>query len=560
MGHPIRTRITALEFDKSFYRPGEPVRLTVHLRSEAAGHADVRLGVALTHLAGTVDRSSQPVRLKEGDQAIDVVLSPPAEAPRGYGLDVHLESESGEWLASGWGAFDVLERWTQTPRYGFLSNFPPGRSDAEEAFALLSRYHLNGLQFYDWMYRHEQLLASQEPYTDLLGRQLSRATVDDLIRAAHRRNIAAMPYTAVYGASLAFYQQHPDWALLNARGEPVLFGQDFMAIMDPRPGSPWTAHLLDQFDRLLEQTAFDGIHLDQYGDPKEGFDAQGRRFDLAGPLAAFIDAAHARVQAHRQEGAVVFNAVTNWPIEAVAPAGQDFVYIEVWPPYDWFVDLHQLIVGAQRLGAGKPVVLAAYLDPAHAHNVLLADAVIFASGGGHIEIGEGNGMLADPYFPNYRPISPELAAALRRYYDFAVRYQDAIGPRTQDAAPESHDRIQVISLETGEAINTAANAVKNKIWPIVRDGEGRTAISLVNLLGLERPDWRQPLASAPQPTGALVVRFDTGGQVPARVWLASPDGEDLSSRQLAFDQGDGALTFEVPALVYWDLIVVEWEE
>jgi len=555
----ISTRITTLEFDKSFYRPGEPVRLTVHLRSEVEGRADVRLDVALSHLAETVDHLSQPVRLEGGAQAIDVTLSPPTDAPRGYGLDVRLESESGAWLASGWGAFDVLERWTQSPRYGFLSDFPPNRSGSGEALALLTRYHLNGLQFYDWMYRHEHLLTSQDPYTDLLGRQLSRATVEDLIRAAHQRNIAAMPYTAVYGASLAFYQQHPDWALLNARGEPALFGQDFMAIMDPRPGSPWTAHLLDQFDRLLEQTAFDGIHLDQYGDPKEGFDAQGRRYDLAEPLAAFIDAAHARVQAHRPEGTVVFNAVANWPIEAVAPAGQAFVYIEVWPPYDWFVDLHQVIVGAQRLGGGKPVVLAAYLDPAHVHNVLLADAIIFASGGGHIELGEGNGMLADPYFPNYRPISPELAAALRRYYDFAVRYQDAIGPRTQDAAPEFHDRLQVVSLETGEVINTAANAVKNKVWPIVRNEEGRTAISLVNLLGLERPDWRQPLASAPQPTGPLRVSIDPGGRIPARVWLASPDGEDLSARQLDFQRED-ALTFEVPALLYWDLIVVEWEE
>ena len=171
-----------------------------------------------------------------------------------------------------------------------------------------------------------------------------------------------------------------------------MFGTDFLAYMDPRPNSPWTAYLLDQFDQILEKTAFDGIHLDQYGDPKVGYDAQGKSYPLDAALAQLIDAAHERVAALRPGGAVVFSTVTNWPIQTVSPSAQDIVYIEVRPPYTFYTDLEQLVHQGQALGKGKPVVLAAYIDPVLEHTVRLMDAVIFASGGGHIELGEKDGL------------------------------------------------------------------------------------------------------------------------------------------------------------------------
>ena len=104
--------------------------------------------------------------------------------------------------------------------------------------AWAARYHVNGLQFYDWQYRHETLLPPSDPYTDLLGRRMSLATVERLIEAAHARNIAAMPYTAIYGASPAFYRAHPDWALLQATGEPFEFADGHISWIPAR--SPQT--------------------------------------------------------------------------------------------------------------------------------------------------------------------------------------------------------------------------------------------------------------------------------------------------------------------------------
>ena len=547
------TQITGIQPDKAFYHPGETIHLEVHFKSQTERSAPIKLVVWITHLAELIDKMEYDLSLTGDEQSVDLTFPAPQNAPQGYGVDLYLETIPGEVLAATSTAFDVLQHWTQTPRYGFLSDFYPERTDSSATMETLTRYHINGLQFYDWMYRHEQFLTDEDPYVDLMGRTLSRKTVDLLIRAAHDHGIAAMPYTAVYGGSVAFYEAHPDWALLNYSGKPVFFGDNFMVIMDPRASSPWTAHLLEQFDLILENTAFDGIHLDQYGSPQEGYDNQGERYDLAPVLADFINLTKARVQAQRLDGAVVFNAVGNWPIESVAPSDQDFTYIEVWPPYIWFKDLHDLIVQAQSLGHGKPVVLAAYIDPANEENVRLVDAVIFATGGGHIELGEQNGLLADAYFPRYKHLSSDLAVDLSHLYDFAVRYQDVIGPRTQDVTQEYQERI------TLEGVATAPNLLDNKVWPIVRQNDQSIALSLINLLGVKNPEWREPIPSSPTSIADTQIRIMGLDHQVSRVWFATPDGSDLSPRILEFSQQGEELTFVIPSLAYWDLIMIEWK-
>ncbi len=552
---PITARITSLDWDKSFYHPGEAIQLTVHVSSQLEQPLSARLVAQVVHLDQPVAQLEQAVALTGGEQAFTLSWNPAPVSPRGYGVDLRLQTVSGETLASAGTAFDVLERWTQNPRYGFLTDFAPGRSDAAETMQILTRYHINGLQFYDWMYRHEQFLTDLEPYDDLWSGNLhSRKTVDALIDAAHQRSIAAMPYTAVYGASMAFYKQHPDWVLYDANGAPTFFGGDMMAIMDPRPDSSWTRHLLDQFDQVLENTTFDGIHLDQYGDPKVGYDAQGNQYDLAPVLADFINRTKALVNSHRTDGAVVFNAVTNWPIAVVAPANEDFVYIEVWPPYLWFNDLHNLVVEGQNISGGKPVVLAAYIDPTLEYNARLIDAVIFASGGGHIELGEKGGMLADAYFPRYQSMSSNLALVMQKYYDFTVRYQDVIGPQIRDATKELQTRIAV------EKYSTSPSLMYDKVWPIVRQGDGFTTINLVNLVGLKRPEWKGPVATPPTPLGSTIVHISKTTSPVSRLWFATPDGVDISLKPLAFTQEGDTLTFTIPSLIYWDMIMIEWKQ
>ncbi len=527
--------------DKAFYHPGEPVALHVSAASGARVEATItHLTDAVTTLTATLDRG-----------AADLTWTPPALAPRGYGVDARLFDENGEALATASTAFDVLEKWTQAPRYGFLSEFGPGRDNEAETMAWGARYHLNGLQFYDWQYRHDTLLPPTETFTDPLGRRLSLETVQRLIDAAHARNIAAMPYTAVYGASTSFYREHPDWALFHWSKRPYEFGENFLVIMDPTPGSPWAEHLLGEFARVLTETDFDGIHLDQYGAPKVGRNAAGERVDLAEVFPAFIDETARVVRArHGDAGAVIFNAVGNWPVDTVALAGQDAVYIEVWPPYRAFLDLHRLIAAAQTLGGGKPVILAAYIPPDRAANVRLADAIIFASGGYHLELGEPGAMLADPYFPKFGLIDDATQAVMKRYYDFLVRYEEVLAPGTANAP----DRAAALSIN---GVETGGRGPRDRVAVIARQGQGFETFSLVNLVGIDSGQWDTPLDEGPTPLIDLSVRVQVGGPV-ARVWWASPDRENLEAQPLDFSRDGDSITFRLPRLAYWDMIVVEY--
>jgi len=548
-----KVTIQTIHFEKAYFHPGEPAKWSVIISSDSSKEMTIRLVSRISHLDRIITEITQDIVFNRNEQQVEFTWQPPIDAPMGYGLDVYLEALDGQLISTIKSAgFDVLEKWIQMPRYGFLTDFQPGRTEIAGPVSIMADYHINALQFYDWMYRHEQFLTTEEPYVDLLGRQLSRQVVDELIDTAHTRGIAAMPYTAIYGASIDFYRQHPDWALYQAKGKPALFGNNFMAIMDPRSDGPWMRYLLNQFEEILTQTQFDGIHLDQYGDPKVGYDIDGNFIDLAVELPKSINATKAVVDKFKPGGAVVFNCVTNWPTEQVANSNEDIIYIEVWPPYTSFTDLHALIISAQNLGQGKPVVLAAYLHPQGSANPQINDAIIFASGGTHIELGEGNNYLADPYFPKYESLSKSQAAAIKRYYDFAVRYQNWIGSQTQDATGKWNNEISIPGFETSNSLTY------NKIYPLVRETEGVTAISLVNLLGLPGGDWNQPVPN-PEPQSEFEHILEIGDKKVASIGFASPDNEYFAITSLEFTQENGDLHIKVPGLNVWDLIIVEWE-
>jgi dextranase len=225
------------------------------------------------------------------------------------------------------------------------------------------------------------------------------------------------------------------------------------------------------------------------------------------------------------------------------------VYIEVWPPDNEFADLQRIIEGAQALGGGKAVVLAAYISPAQPANVRLADAVILASGGAHIELGERTGgapnMLADPYFPKHEALTLELGKALLRQVNFAVRYQGLLGPRTS-AAPALAGQVQLRGAES------------DRVSVIARQGAYGSALSLVNFSGLAHTCWNQPLGGAPCPVVGLRLELLLSDQVPAAVYYASPDLDSLELIHLPFNVSAGRLAVELPELAYWGTLFIQW--
>lgn len=533
--------------NQAFYRPGDSVNLHVQTASGAMVEATIR------YLTTVLETVTVPVV----DGAAEISWTPPALAPRGYGVDVLVLDEAGKVIGETSGAFDVLESWIQSPRYGFLTEFQAGRNNIDETMEGLTRYHVNGLQFYDWQYRHETLLPPEgsDIYSDLLGRNMSLETIKALIDAAHARNIAAMPYTAIYGASAGFYELHPDWALFQAPGEPYRFGDNFLMIMNPTPGTSWADHLIGEFARVLDETAFDGIHIDQYGAPKVGLNSSGESVHLDMAFPAFIDASAEMVESKRgEDGVVIFNAVGNWPVDTVAPANQDAVYIEVWQPYRNFMDLHRIVVQAQALGGGKPVIIAAYIFPDQRHNVRLANAIIFASGGYHLELGEPGTMLADPYFPKFGVMDSDMQVVMGRYYDFLVRYENVLALNTHDVTA---DRANALTIE---GVKTQSLRSRDRVAVIVRGGENFETFSLVNLLDLSTGHWDEALAGAPSQLTNLDVKLYVAGSV-QQVWAASPDREvapQLVTFTSGSDDGGTFITFSRARLDYWDMIVVEY--
>ena len=511
---------------KGVYSPGETIQIMAAVHSAQAITAI--LEVTIAHLTNTLTVLHQPLLLETGEQEIAVSWQPPRQTGRGYGVQACLLDAAGGEHTPLTTAFDVQEHWTDCPRYGFLCDFAPNREDIAETLDALARFHINSLQFYDWQYRHHDLLPPGEEYLDPLGRRLSLATVRLMLDAAHQRGMACMPYLVVYAAGLDFWATHPEWALYGADGQPLKFF-DFLGLMDPSPDKGWSRHLLAECGRVLQALPFDGLHVDQYGDPKQGYDAAMQPVDIPAAFAAFVRS----LKANYPQTELLFNAVGNWPIESLAAEPLDALYIEIWPPAVRYTDVAEVIQQGRTISSGKPVIIALYQPADHIANIRLADAFILGAGGTRIQLGERARLLADPYFPKHHPLSQELYQALRQWNDFSVRYGEWLGPQAAEAT-----EVQVTSPAA-----ICAFPRRRADWVV---------LGLVNTTGISDLHWDEP-HPAPQPLSnvRLEVRGAPGIQ---QAWWADPNNPDPTLRPLEIEQVDDHFTVCLPEINYFALL------
>lgn len=554
---------------RASFRPGETAHLSLLLHNQDPAARLVQLELSLRWLDEEVWTSRHQIEARAGRQEHTLPLELPVESFRGYGIDLTLRDEQGRELARRSTALDVLESWTQAPRYGFLADFAPGERNAEAVCASLARYHINIAQFYDWMWRHYALMPPEDTFVDACKRQVSLQAVRNRVAACRAQGIAAFGYAAVYGAEPEYALEHPEEMLYDAQGEPYSLGKLFY-IMNIHADNPWRARMLAEMARAVREVPFDGLHLDQYGFPRaDVFGPAPARvpYDLAADFPVFIDEARRAARAAQPESRVIFNAVENWPIETVAPTSQDATYIEVWPPYTSYADLQRLILDAQRLSPDKQVILAAYLAPlkeasgetlpAAEAATRLASAAIWASGGFHLLIGEQDGALCDPYYPAYASLRPEFARIMRGYYDFVVRYENALSdPRlTTLPADEASQRVQVANVKVSSRGEAGA------VWAIARQMPEMTTLSLINLSAATEAAWNKP-----QPLPSVLhnleieLRVDDDTEITG-VCIASPEQDEGRPCQLAYRlvQHAGAtwLRVTLPVLEYWSLLIIK---
>lgn len=537
--------------DRAQYKIGEPVKLLLHASTEFPAVSGVRLF--------SLQREIPCV----WSQRDNTILLGTLEAGS-YG--VRLETDAGALET----AFDVVQSEKSVVRYGFLSDFSP--EDGDEAdLDWLCRLHVNTVQFYDWMYRHDRLLSPEDEYLEPIGRSTSLPVILKKIDACRARGMRAFAYGAVYAATAETVLAHPDWAAYTLDGEAMLFA-GWLNYMNISPASGWSEYIINEFRTVVETLGFSGIHLDTYGFPKRIYAQNGARVSFDEAFLPLINAAREAVCAVNENNGVTFNAVNDWPTERVAAGNQDALYIEVWPPHDTYRDLYQLIGKAKRLAPEKSVVLAAYIKPFQnaseetsavkaEHAFRLANAVILASGGIQLVHGEEESLLCDSYYAKHAKIRPEFADTVVRYADYLVRY----APLLYD------DKGYDVSMTASGGINDDVTAIADNasfspdgragtVWMILRESKNRLVLHLINLAGNDAL-WNTP-KNEPETVRNIRLAMRLDVQITG-VYCASPDGESLETVELPYQTSQSAYgriqELTLPELRYFSTIWIEWE-
>ena len=463
-------------------------------------------------------------------------------------------------------AVDVSSDWTKFPRYGFLSSY--GKNEPiEKNIDFMNRCHINGIQFYDWMYDHHKPLAGtpQNPaneWPDLFKRPTFLSTVRGYISAAHSKGMKAMFYNLAFGAlkNAEADGVAKEWFLYkdnqHKEKDAHILG-DFArsSIYLTNPGNAhWQNYLAGRNSDVYAVFGFDGYHIDQLGGRGTVYDYNGNSVDLLPQYASFINA----MKSAHPDKRLVMNAVGQYGQTEIAGTNKvDFLYTEVWDEKTYDQLARIILDNYNRSNNQLKTVLAAYMDYEKSKNagfvnepgVLLTNAVIFAFGGAHLEIGEH--YLANEYFPNKNlQMKADLKKAIITYYDFLVAYQNLL----RDGG--SYTSAQV----TAENATIAAwPAAKDQIACVSKKVNNKEVIHLINFNGVTSMDWRDTNGTQKKPTTVTDLKTTVAVTAhPKKVWFATPDLFGGAPRAVEFTYNNNQITFTLPSLSYWDMVVIEY--
>jgi dextranase len=513
---------------KATFAPDEPLVLDA---AGVVGRGEVRLL--------RLDEEVALARVRAGARRVEL----PPQPEGGYGIELGLGS-GARWN----GALDVLADPLRRPRYGFVSRFDAGR-DPGPVVEHARRFHLNVVQFYDWMYRHASLLPPRPRFRDALGRELSLTTVRRLAAGLRAAGSAPLGYAAVYAVGR---DELPRWEhalLLDGAGKPWTLGKDFLWIVDPSDRD-WSR----QFGRELRaalDVGFAGFHLDQYGAPQRALRRDGTEVDLADAFPRLIRSVRRAVPDAR----LIFNNVNHFPTWTTARAPVDVVYVEVWPPHTTLAHLVDLVARARALAPGKPVVLAAYLscfgrapEREGVAAAQLLTATVASSGGFHLLHGEEGAVLIDPYYPNHHRLGASAVRALQPWQDFAVRYGDLLhDERAVDVTRAVTGGINE-ELRVEAPVPVATDPVAGSLWVrVVETAEGRV-VHLVDLSAQTTDGWDEPKTPLRRLAGVSLRVTSSSAAV------AQPHTPGL--RSLKAERSGRSATFALPAIRGWAVVLL----
>ena len=547
----------SIHTDKSIYKPGEKVNFTID--KILPGEAKIRY----RYLDNLISEASLA--------ATNWQWAPPVTDHKGYLVDIYAAIEGVEKVYGSL-AVDVSSDWTKFPRYGFLSKYGQlADADMENIIRNLSRHHINGIQFQDWHYKHHMPLAGTvaSPHNfwkDIANRDNYLSTVKGYISKAHAKNIKTMSYNLAFGAlnDASADGVQEQWYLFKDKTHTLKdahplpkppFKSDIY-LVDPSNIS-WQQYLIEKNNDVYDVFDFDGFHIDQLGDRGNLYRYDGSAINLAASYKPFIEAMKAASPLKK----VVMNSVNQYGQQTgIAESPVDFLYTEVWSGNEGYKDLAKIILDNNNYSSNSlNTVLAAYMNYNLANSpgyfntpgVLLTDAVIFAFGGSHLELGEH--MLGKEYFPNNNlQMKDDLKSSLINYYDFLVAYQNLLRDGGNFNLPAVSCTNNVMSVNNWPP-EMGKVAVVGKVF------NDKQVLHLINFSHANSLDWRDTngTQNIPQTKSDAMLEFITSKKV-TKVWMASPDIQHGTAISLPFNQDGGKVTWKLPVLKYWDMIVIEY--
>lgn len=546
---------------KAQYLKKEEVWLCLEL-SDAAEAADHGRAVVSVYW---LDQEIYTVETEISQQTTKISVGNYDTSFAGYGVRIVLYGKEKTVVLET--AFDVCGKPEYSLRYGFVSDFAK-KDMANGAMEQLRKYHINMVQFYDWSYRHDDLVAAENDYLDMMGKQIHLPAVKKKTAQAERYGMKAIAYGAVYAASREFYERHRDWAFYNGNGDVFRFIDKFY-IMNIQKGSPWRKHLISQYQNAMEKVGFSGIHMDTYGFPKTAFsklDGESQKVALQEEFGSLIDETCHTLGETGRDPFLIFNNVGNWPVAQTACHDVKAVYIEVWPPYERYFHIKQLILEAKRLVKDKkPVILAAYLTPFREEDSVLASyaariltAVIVSNGAYHLLTGENNAVLTQGYYGDYSLMEEETVQIMRKYYDFMIRYLNLFYDPEMDDVTMTHMGWDNYEYQCKTA-DWSAYGECGKLWINIRESKNCKLLSFINLCGCEEDYWNQGKKKPPvQKETLCTVAVD--GDIDG-IYYASPDLPDGASRELSCeyltDEKGRFVRFTVPEVEVWAIVYLK---
>ena len=145
-----------------------------------------------------------------------------------------------------------------------------------------------------------------------------------------------------------------------------------------------------------------------------------------------------------------------------------------------------------------------------------------------------------------------MKIALVHYYDFLTAYQNLLREEGEWYGVD-------VTTTAGNVTFNQWGPVRGQVATVGKRFASCDVIQLLSYRNATHLDWCDTNADQGEPDllENLTVSFAVK-QTPKSVWVASPDVKDGIAIPLEYEYAGGKITTTLPALKYWDMIVVEY--